>query len=300
MQALVRSNGAVSVQNLPKPVVADGRTVVLRVTLAGLCRTDLYAAEGRIKVCEPLVLGHEFCGVVDAVGSDVESVRVGQRVAVNPLLCCTNCHHCAFIGIDHPGCFAEYVAVPERSVHLLPEGVSDSAAAYAEPIAASLAVLKAGIKPGEKGLIYGRNRFSQLLVNILRIRGHENVTVFDPATEDKRELEGADFDYVIETMLTADTLRDVTSAVRPCGKIILKSRQYEPVSFVMTELLKKEPTLHVVNYGSFEEALELLVSGQIQVDDLIDGIYRLDEFKSVLATASRKESLKPFFAPGQG
>src|SRR5579871_1690920 len=70
MKALVREGGQVSVQLMPKPRLLDARSVLIRVTLAGLCRTDLYAAEGRMKVCDPLVLGHEFCGIIDEVGSD--------------------------------------------------------------------------------------------------------------------------------------------------------------------------------------------------------------------------------------
>jgi len=307
MRALVRGAGSTSVQTLPKPKLTDASSVIVRVTLAGLCRTDLYAAEGKIKIPEPMVLGHEFSGVVDAVGGDVEALRVGQRVTVNPLLPCRTCRHCStgasdtcqksnFIGIDLPGCFAGYICVPASAVYALPDSVSDLAAAYAEPVAASLAVLKAGLKRNERGMIYGKNRFSQLLQQILKVHGIDDVHIHDPANP----VEPNAFDYVIETMMTSQTFADVTEAVRPGGKIVLKSRQHQPIQFVMTELLRKEPVMHVVNYGSFEDALALLVSGKVLVDDLVDGIYSLDQFQSVLNKAREQEALKPFFAPWQG
>jgi len=310
MKALVRDGNQVSVQILPRPELVDARSAVIRVTLAGLCRTDLYAADGKIKVADPVVLGHEFSGVIDELGSDIDNLKVGQRVTVNPNLPCFNCKYClanqsdkcqssAFLGVDRCGCFAEFICVPATSILPLPNDISDLAAAYTEPVAASLAVLKAGLCPEEKGLIYGNNRFSQLLEQILRAHAITNVTVYD-TTRDRGFLDNGSFDYVIETMLTTESLAEMVRAVRPGGKLILKSRQYDPVELNMNTLLKKEPVLHVVNYGSYSEAIELLSSGKITVEELVDGIYDLEDYKRVFATARNKESLKPFFSTGGG
>lgn len=307
MKALLKEGSRVSVQVMPRPELTDARSVVVRVTMAGLCRTDLYAAEGKIKVCDPLVLGHEFAGVIDEVGSEVDSLRAGQRVTVNPILPCLKCKYClsgnssvcqntTFLGVDRCGCFAEFICVPASAILPLPESISDLAAAYTEPVAASLAVLKANLGAGEKGLIYGNNRFAHLLKQILNVKSLSNISVYDPATDGP--LEEGSFDYVIETILTSDSLSSMVRAIRPGGKIILKSRQYEPVALQMTELLKKEPVMHVCNYGSFEDALELLSTGKIDVESLVDGIYELEDFPKVLNAAKQKESLKPFFAPG--
>ena len=307
MKALLKEGSRVSVQLLPRPELTDSRSVVVRVTMAGLCRTDLYAAEGKIKVCDPLVLGHEFSGIIEELGSEVDGLKTGQRVTVNPILPCLKCRYCrsgnasvcqnsTFLGVDRCGCFAEFVTVPASAVLPLPEGISDLAAAYTEPVAASLAVLKANLNPEERGLIYGNNRFAHLLQQILNVKSLTNLTIYDPQTDGALD-EGA-FDYVIETIMTADSLSNIVRAVRPGGKIVFKSRQYEPVALKMTELLKKEPVIHVCNYGSFEEAIELLSTGKLDVESLVDGIYELEDFSKVLHAAKQKESLKPFFAPG--
>lgn len=307
MKALLKEGSRVSVQLMARPELTDQRSVIVRVTMAGLCRTDLYAAEGKIKVCDPLVLGHEFSGVIEELGSEVNSLRAGQRVTVNPILPCLKCKYClssntsvcqntTFLGVDRCGCFAEFVCVPASAVLPLPDSISDLAAAYTEPVAASLAVLKANLGPSEKGLIYGNNRFAHLLKQILNVKSLSNISIYDPAADGPLE-EGC-FDYVIETIMTSDSLSSMVGALRPGGKIVLKSRQYEPVALKMTELLKKEPVMHVCNYGSFEEALELLATGKIDVESLVDGIYELEDFQKVLHAAKQKESLKPFFAPG--
>ncbi len=310
MKALMRENNQVSVQLVSRPELADAASVVVRVTVAGLCRTDLYAADGKIKVVDPVVLGHEFAGVIDEVGAEVQNLKVGQRVTVNPTLPCLNCKYCqandskncqssTFLGVDRCGCFAEFICVPSSAILPIPDSISDLAAAYTEPVAASLAVLKAGIGANDKGLIYGNNRFSQLMEQILRAHSINNVTVYD-TTQDRGSLVEGAFDYVIETALTAESLVDMTHAVRPGGKLILKSRQYDPVELNMTSLLKKEPIMHVVNYGTFEDAIELLASGKISIDELVDGVYPLEDFKRVFAGARNKESLKPFFSTGEG
>lgn len=307
MKALLKEGSKVSVQLTQRPELSDPRSVIVRVTMAGLCRTDLYAAEGKIKVCDPLVLGHEFSGVIEEIGSEVDALRSGQRVTVNPILPCLKCKYCqagqaslcqntTFLGVDRCGCFAEFICVPASAVLPLPAGMSDLAAAYTEPVAASLAVLKANLQPDEKGLIYGSNRFSQLLKQIMNVKSLTNLTIYDPSTDGP--LEEGSFDYVVETIMTSESLSKMAHAVRPGGKIVLKSRQYEPVALKMTELLKKEPIMHVCNYGSFEDAIELLATGKIDIESLVDGIYDLEDFPKVLRAAKQKESLKPFFAPG--
>jgi L-iditol 2-dehydrogenase len=304
MPALVKDGNSIALKSLPTPKLENNDDVIVQVMLAGLCRTDIYAAEGKIPVDDSLILGHEFSGIITDIASDTANYSIGDRVCVNPLLSCGQCLQCKnqdvlscqnsqFLGLDKNGCFAGFIKVPLSAIHPLAEGMSFEAAAYAEPVAASLACLKAGIKKEEKGLIYGQNRFSQLMLKILNNYGYENVCLYHP----ENELENDSFDYAIETAISSKTISTLVKAIRPGGKIVLKSRQPEPVMFTMSEIIKKEPIFSVVNYGSFEEAIKLLASGQLQVDDLIDGIYKLDDYKTVFTRASQSESLKPFFAP---
>jgi len=120
--------------------------------------------------------------------------------------------------------------------------------------------------------------------------------VYDPLDE-QDSFEPEAFDFVIETMVSTETLTQMVEAARPGAKIVLKSRQYEPILLQLNSIIRKEPVFHVVNYGSFEDAVDLLASSRVQVDDLVDGVYLLENFEEVLQRAGQKESLKPFFAP---
>jgi L-iditol 2-dehydrogenase len=178
MKALMKDGNAVAVKTVPQPRVQREDEVLIRVVLAGLCRTDVYVAESRIVAPDPLLLGHEFAGVVAEVGAQVTGLKPGDRVAVNPALPCEKCQLCVqgatadcqqstFLGVNRHGAFAEFIVVPARVIYRFPDTVSFLAGAYLEPVAASLAVLKAGIQPEAKGLIYGDNRISQLTHKLL-------------------------------------------------------------------------------------------------------------------------------------
>lgn len=309
MKALVKNRNSVQVVNTAAPQIVREDDVLLQVAIAGLCRTDIYAATGKLKVKDPLVLGHELAGVVEAVGPQVEGIKPGMRVTINPVLRCRQCHRCkhdlsctnsGFVGLDADGGFAELAIIPAYAVLPLDESLSFLHAAYCEPVAASLAVLKSGIEPGQQGAIIGKNRFSELLQLILHAYNFPSLPVFDLNDKgDKAELAGfeSQFDYVIETYASSAVLAAMSKAVKPGGTMVLKSRQHEPLEFRLIDFLKKEPVMHVVNYGNFEEALDLLISGSVKIDNLIDDIYALSDFERVFERARDSEAKKPFFDP---
>src|SRR5262249_41743613 len=153
-------------------------------------------AHGKLPSAEPVVLGHEFAGVVTAVGAGVTNVRRDDRVAVLPLIPCGRCVLCArgdsincprreMLGVDRDGAFAAFVAVPAGLAHPLPATVPFTAAAYAEPIAAALGVLEAGLLPGWRGLVLGSNRFTLLLERLLRLHGFGDLVVGEQDAEDE-------------------------------------------------------------------------------------------------------------------
>lgn len=307
MRALIKNGGTVGVKDVPKPDLQSEKDVLIRVMLAGLCRTDVFAAEGRVPCKDTVILGHEFSGIIERAGAEVADFRQGDKVAVMPVMPCRHCSIClsgretdcqstTMLGIDLDGAFAEYVAVPAAAVYHIPANMSFRQAAYAEPVAASLSVMKAGIEPRQRGLIYGDNRFSHLISRILLAYGFENVTIFDPARAPA--LNANSFDFAIETMATAQVMDDIFRALKPGGRAVLKSRKHEPVGINFSTAVRKEITLSAVNYGDFNEALRLMGSGRLQVDDLFGEVHDLEDFEAVFARAKTHESKKVFFKPG--
>jgi threonine dehydrogenase-like Zn-dependent dehydrogenase len=179
-------------------------------------------------------------------------------------------------------------------VYAVPRGVSLRAAAYCEPVAAALAVRKAGLSASAKGLVFGKNRIAELVVRVLRHSGHRDVTVHDPAAGAPlpRDL----FDFAIETTATTATMRAIVDAVRPGGTIVLKSRPYEAVGLDVAAAVTKELTLRAVGYAPFDEAIAVVAERAIPIDDLLGDAYDLDDFARAFADSQRPASPKLFFA----
>jgi threonine dehydrogenase-like Zn-dependent dehydrogenase len=306
MKALVKEQETVAIREERRPQLQGTDEVIIQVEIAGLCRTDVYVAQGRIAAAGPLILGHEFSGVISERGTQVKALKEGDRVTVNPQLACGQCPSCwagaslacpysRFLGVHRNGAFAEYIGVPAAAVHKLPESVSFKQGAYTEPVAASLAVLKAGITVQERGLIYGDNRISRLTHKILEAYGFTDVAIFDAS---QGTLPSDTYDFIIETLATTETLEEIVRAIRPRGKIILKSRQHRPVSLNFSDIIKKEPVLHAVNYGPYEEALALMADGRLALQPLCGEVYALENFADVFAKSEESEAVKLFFAPG--
>ncbi len=309
MRAILKNAQDVAVARLPLPALDTPDSVVIEVAMAGLCRTDVFVAEGRIPCKAPdLVLGHEFAGIVTATGNAVDGLRNGDRVTVMPVLPCGRCDLCqqgrqiscqqtTMLGIDHHGAFSEYIRVPASSVYRIPDSLSFRQAAYSEPVAAALSVMKSGIRPDEKGVIYGNNRFGQLIDRILKAYGFQDVEIFDPAAA--KTLPENRYDFAIETLATTDTMRDLFKMIRVGGRIVIKSRKHEPVGIIMAEAVRREITLSAVNYGDFNEAIDLMASKRIIVDDLLGDEYSLEDFGRVFERSKTHEARKVFFNPRQ-
>jgi L-iditol 2-dehydrogenase len=305
MRAIVKNAGSVSLGIIENPRVEHDDDVVVRVRSAGLCRTDVFVADGVICTRDPLVIGHEFSGVVEAVGAGVSRAKTGDRVAVFPVIACGACRECragradlcqrtSMLGLESDGAFAELVKIPERAVFPMPDALPFRHGAYAEPVAASLAVLKSGIRPEEKGLVYGNNRIAELTLRILEAYDFADVQVMQPSSEAAREL-ADEFDFVIETLATTETLSDILEMTRPGGRIVLKSRRYQPVSLSVARCVKKEVTFSAVNYGDFGESVRLLAERRIEVDDLFGENYPMEAFDRMLEAGRSGESCKLFF-----
>ena len=174
MQALVLEQGRVHFsRSWAEPKVGAGE-VLVQVRLAGICSTDLEIVKGYMTYSG--VMGHEFVGVVAKGPSDL----VGKRV-VGEINCvcgkCDMCHsglsnHCRdrrVVGISgHDGVFAEYVALPGRNVHVLPDTVTDEQAVFVEPLAAALQITRqVRIEKRQKVIVVGDGRLGLLVVQVL-------------------------------------------------------------------------------------------------------------------------------------
>jgi L-iditol 2-dehydrogenase len=190
---------------LDRPDPGPGEALV-RVAYCGICGSDFPRYFDGAVHSFPQTLGHEFSGTVEAVGTGLEGVSAGDRVAVAPLVPCGQCPACrdgapalchkySFVGSRQQGALAEYVAVPAQNLVKLPEHVSLRDAALIEPLTIALhGIGRANLRPGARVAVFGAGVIGLLTVMALKALGAGHVTAVD-IQEDKlalaREL-GAD------------------------------------------------------------------------------------------------------------
>lgn len=288
MKAIVKDKTFAKLVDVEIPVIDNLNNVLVKVELAAICRTDIYVANGIIPTKENLILGHEFYGEVVEILDNVQNIKVGDKVTINPTIFGKNKDK--MCGIDVNGAFCEYIKVPEHSIYKLPNHVKPKYAAFCEPIAASLAVLNVNFDIKSKICIYGKNRISELTYKILKLHNYENVTIIDS----NNEIENETYDIVIETVVSTTDFNKIVKAVKKNGIFILKSRQYKPVEICINDLVKKEIKIFAVNYGNFQKAVELLLSEKFNIDSLFGKTYQLSDFKEAFDAANSTEAKKIF------
>ncbi|HFE44577.1 MAG TPA: hypothetical protein ENJ18_03650 [Nannocystis exedens] len=320
MRALRRGSDGVELAEVATPSQLGADEVLLKVLLAGLCRTDCYVAEGHLgPTGGGRILGHEIAAEVVACGSAVAVEVLGSQVSVDPRIRCGECAGCVetapctmgmrgmrgmrgtttclqprFLGVDVDGGFAEFVRVPVSSLVQVALGVDLRAVAYVEPIAATLAILGAGIRPEERGLVVGQGRIAVLAAEILAIHGFQSVVHVDPTKS--RDLPPRAFDFAVENGVDAEGMASIIGALRRGGRIVIKSRRLDPLVIDPLRFVPKELELVAAYYGSFAEAASLVASENIDLQPLWSEPRALEEFAAVFAQARRGEGQKLFFA----
>ena len=304
--------------SFPRPTLAADQ-VLIEVSLAGICATDLALLRGYASF--EGVPGHEFVGRVVETGDQVESSWMNQRVVAEINQFCGHCQHCTakrfnhcehrqVIGIrDHQGAFAQYIAVKASTLHRLPETLEDQKAVFIEPLAAAYRIVEQlADVPYHNVLIIGAGKLGQL---IARVMSHEACSVSVVTRRSKQDalLKGlpiqclveADvqpqaWDVVIEASGQQAGLNLALKAVRPCGRIILKSTYIDTSEWPLSSLVIHEVSLIGSRCGPFPKAISALQAG-LNPLPLIDGEYPLNEIQDAIAHAARSGAMKILLRP---
>ncbi|MEW6580064.1 MAG: alcohol dehydrogenase catalytic domain-containing protein, partial [Chloroflexota bacterium] len=185
--AQVQAPGTARIVEMVTPLPGPG-DVLIEVRAAGICGTDLHIYHGQYEATYPIVPGHEFSGVVAAVGSEVLRFRPGDRVTADPNIPCGRCPFCqrnepnqcqslAAIGVTRDGGFARYVVVPEGNVFPIGSLPFDEAA-LVEPLACVVWGLKrVSVQPGDSVLIFGAGPMGCLVLQAVQHAGAATATI---------------------------------------------------------------------------------------------------------------------------
>ncbi|MFH1562801.1 MAG: alcohol dehydrogenase catalytic domain-containing protein [Nitrospirota bacterium] len=305
---------------------------LIKVKLAGICRTDLEITKGYMDFKG--VLGHEFVGVVEECR---QGDWVGKRVVGEINCCCGKCEYCnkaslrqglknhcpnrSVLGIHNRGglprygAFAEYLTLPVENLHLVPDEVSDEEAVFVEPLAASCRILeqvqfaKTEACLVDEVIILGDGKLGLLVAQVINLTGC-NLNVVGKYESKLAILEKRGINTILlhqtnnlkQMHLVADIVIDCTGRmsgfemaqqiVKPMGKIILKSTIVANSNINLSSLVVNEITLIGSRCGPFKQAIELLRDKKVEVTSLISATYPLEEGLVAFEKAQDKEALK--------
>ena len=341
MKAVVkaRPEPGVEVREVDDPVAGPGEALV-RVRAAAICGSDLGIYDftpAYSGMTLPVVMGHEFSGVVEAVGKDVEGYAAGDRVLSRSVVSCGECCFCivgmdnlcessSLFGIHQDGGFAEYISVPQRLLYPIPEGMSFEEAALVEPLSNAVHFVNdlTPVEPGDLAVVLGIGPIGLFSAQLLRLAGAEvlltgisvdterfeiagrlgleavNIDEVDPVDLVMERTSGRGADVALVAVGAPSAVHQAVRLVRKRGHVTVVGIFPGDVAVPMTVVVRREITLagaYDARAENFEEALELIESGRIKAAELVTHRFPLEEAGRAFDVARSKAGCKVLFMP---
>jgi len=322
MQAIVVAKlGTFTLTDLAVPEPAADE-VLIKTAVTGLCRTDLKIIEvGHRDLVLPRVPGEEVVGTVCAVGPGVDPVHIGQRVYVYPGTSCGTCKACLqdaenlchsmqIMGFHRDGGFAEYLTAPLKSTLLIPDGCAFDHAVAAEPLSCCLNALElAALAPGESIGIWGGGPAGAFLARAAAAIGAD-ATVIEPDCRRHRyharamaQPQTLSFDVAVVAVGSVAAYTEALAHLNPRGRLLVFSglapadapRQvdFNAVHYGETKIIGA----YGCSYRHGAQALQLIHSGKVAVDDLISHRLPLAELATALDLVRNRAGMKILLYP---
>ncbi len=338
MKALVYTAPlTMALEDVPEPDCGPD-DVLVRVRAVGICGSDVLGFTGKTgRRLPPLIMGHEACGTVEAVGTNVDRVDAGAHVCFDSTVFCRSCaaclsggyHRCEsrqVLGVSVPGmkrqgAMAEHVVLPWWTLHPMPRSLSFTDAALLEPLAVALhAVRRSGLRAGQTVFILGAGTIGLLILQVCRVMAAGKVVVVD-LNERRLELArdfGADAaalpedadpflpqrgaDISFEAVGLASTLQSATARAGMGGRVILVGNLTPRVPLDVQDIVARELTLigTYASGGVFADALRMVADGLVNPRPLVSEVLPLKDGPSAfdrLLKGEEKDLLKVILEP---
>jgi L-iditol 2-dehydrogenase len=314
--------------------------VRIKVQAAGICGTDLHIYKDEFRSVPPVVLGHEVSGEIDALGDAVEGLTLGQRVTTETYF--STCGDCAYCRTGHQnlclkrrsigsavnGGFTNYVIVPAKNIHPLPENVDFEAGALTEPLACVChAVLTHHtISAGDIAVIAGPGAIGLLALQVVKAAGATAVVLGTNGDEARMALAkqlGADHVVNVSQENPENLVKDITSeglgadVIYECSgagaaaqQLLTQARRGgryvqiglfgKPVAWDLDQVCFRELTVTGSNASvpsAWMRALQLLESGKVRTKPLITASYPVTGWRDAFEGFERKTAIKTLLLP---
>ena len=313
--------------------------VLIQVKVCGVCGTDVHIYEGdkgSAEVTPPIILGHEFSGVIVKTGAQVTRYKPGDRVCMDPNCACGArdpcrsglAHYCETrigYGTLVNGGFAEYCAVDQRQIYKLGEHTSFEQGAMAEPAACCLhGIDLCKIRPGHQVVVIGGGMIGLLMLQLAKLAGAAKVALLEPVKSKRAVAEklGADLcidplcedvkqcllkagmtciNTVIECVGLPSTIEQAVSIAGNKAVVMMfgLTKPDDTVSIRPFEIFEKELELKAsyINPYTQRRALDLIDSGRLDVSSMIYGVCGLEELADILGSSRLRANGKYMIAP---
>ena len=286
-----------NVRQVPIPMIQPDEALI-RVAYSGICGSELSGYEGKNSLRKPpLIMGHEFSGHLEALGSAVDrpELKVGAAVTANPLLHCRQCRYCLsgkqqlcphrkLLSAHLPGSNAEFVAIRADALFLIPPELSLATAALVEPAACAVhAAALAAPAPDEQALVVGAGPIGLMVIQALADRGIGQIFCIDlnaerlamaeklgavPGTFES--LASQPVDIVVDAVGASATRQGCARVVRSGGRIVWIGLHESDTALPVNDFIRRE----ITTYGSFaytpidfENALQALAEKRIKLEE---------------------------------
>jgi threonine 3-dehydrogenase len=324
MKALRKMQAArgLSFESAPTPSIGSTE-VLVRVKAASICGTDLHIygwdrwSQGRIK--PPVTLGHEFCGVIEKVGAEVDALRSGDFVSAEMHVNCGHCHQCRvgeahicpnvrIIGIDQDGAFAEFVRIPAANIIKLDPAISEQYGAILDPLGNAVHTVLAGPIAGRTALVTGCGPIGLMSVAVAKACGSSTVfatetnehrramakqmgadVVLNPASEDAvarilSETNKTGVDVLLEMSGNPTAIQQGFKALRAGGRASLLGIPTESVPLdLVNDVIFKGATVQGIYgrrmYETWVQMTALLKAGRLNLEPLFGERVQLEQFE---------------------
>ena len=314
--------------------------VLVKNMACGICGTDVHiyhGGEGSAKVEPPVVLGHEFSGIVEAVGSEVTVVKPGDHIACDPNKYCglcrpcrmgkkQNCEHLYAVGVNANGGFAQYSRFYEGQCFKINDDVDFDVAAMTEPLACVIhGIDLAAIKPGQNVAVIGTGAIGFLMMQMAKLEGAGKVIMCATSDEKcKMALElGADYAINSKKEDLKEKIKEITGsdgvdvAIECVGKIPAVEQAFQiaglgckilifsvpdpgaKVELDLFDLFKKELCItgSIINPDTHQRAVNMINSGKLHIKELITHTFPLTGVEDAIHMQMSKESIKVVVHP---
>ena len=329
---------SVELRDVPVPEIGEG-DVLLRVGAVSVCGSDLHQWRGSHgwHVNYPCILGHEFSGTIARAGARVAHFKEGDRVVSETAAVIDESSPLSRTGLYNldptrrgfgygvDGAMTQYVKVPERCLHRIPDSLPFQKAALTEPccVAYNAVCVNGRIRPGDSVLVIGPGPIGLLCAVMAKLSGAGQLIVAGLPSDRHRlavakqlgataTLEGGVQDYVsklgdglgvdvaIDASGASVTLQMALAAVRPAGQIIKVGWGPQPIQFSLDPLVQKNVTLSGSfshNWPIWERVISMIVSGQINLDLIISHVAGLPDWHECFEKMEAGEYVKAVLTP---